>query len=127
MDLIDYREVHILRLLVLADTLDLVRLRLRPLSGTKHFREYGSLRICADDANAGILFLQISGDSRNCSSGSHSNDHVGHLAFSLFPDLWTRRSIVSECVCRVLVLIGEIAVRNLLAQPKGDRMVAAWI
>src|SRR5215213_6582831 len=98
---IDVLDVNVRWHDLLSDSLDEIRSRLYDLSGLFVILENRAVRIGADDADARILFFQITTSARDRAASAEPGDEVSDLAFSLSPQLRSRGAVVRFRVCGI--------------------------
>src|SRR5205085_5522175 len=103
--------------LVTPDSFGLVRLAVALLVGLGVVGVDRPDGVARDDANPGILFLEVLTGAADGAAGPRGTDEMRHSAVGLRPDLGSGRVVVHFRIDRIVVLIGKdgVVVR------RGDR------
>ena len=75
----------------------------------------GGIGLHGDDANAGVLLLQISGDAGEGAGRAQTSDKMRNLAPGLLKDLWSGCLVMRSPVGGIVVLVGVEVSLGLLA------------
>mmetsp|Transcript_5396 Transcript_5396/g.12361 ORF Transcript_5396/g.12361 Transcript_5396/m.12361 type:complete len:203 (-) Transcript_5396:266-874(-) len=92
----------------------------RPFGGIVHVVRLGknaAIRIHGNNLDAGNLLLQLQSSPSDSTACPSRHDHVVELAASLLEDLLSGPLIVGKGVCRILVLVKDVAIQ-VLRQPR---------
>mmetsp|Transcript_3107 Transcript_3107/g.5223 ORF Transcript_3107/g.5223 Transcript_3107/m.5223 type:complete len:347 (+) Transcript_3107:325-1365(+) len=113
---------------VISDTFDLVHATggLLLVEGLR-LSEDGADGVNGDDLDIGVLLLELPGNSSQGASSAGSHEHVVKLALTLVPDLLARLIVMSHGVARVLVLVEDVRVLEVLAQLPGKSNVGLGV
>jgi hypothetical protein len=83
----------------------------------------GALGVDADDQYLGLALLEVAADAADRPAGTHRDEQRVELASGLLPDFWAGAPVMRLRVGHVRVLVGLEAARDLLGEPRGDRVV----
>ena len=86
-------------------------------------RVHGPFGVDADDLHLGLVLLEVAADAADRAAGADRDHDRVELAAGLLPDLRPGRAVVRLGVRHVRVLVGLEPARDLLREPRRDRVV----
>ena len=119
LEVVDNREVHVLRQKIFADTFRHVGIDfvLVELAGLLVFLENGTVGIDTPYLYVWVFLLQVAAGTGDRTASANADDQVIYLALRLLPELGARTFVVSLRVAQIVVLVGFPGVRRFLFQP----------